>query len=439
MQASHITVYSERNNSRLQYVLDWLLKEQLKLDYTLVHNTVNIPANELCIAYGKTLPNAVSIPDSGLLWQQGIITQHIATGTWRDIPTLYATQQEGYTLPFDLLSAIFFLLTRYEEYLPYTPDKYERYPATGSILHKNGWLRRPLLDEWLHALRTLLLKQGMQLPVPVFTYQPTYDIDIAYSYLHKGWKRNLGGLVKDLLRIKPKLVQQRIYVLFGKEQDPYDCFMALRKLHMQYGYTPIYFILAAQQTTDYDKNASPHNHAMQHLIKGLAAEGYVGMHPSYFSNNEDIFKAERNILSEIIKSEVRLSRQHYIRMTLPETYRRLIRNGIMSDFSMGYGTHLGFRAGTGNSFHWYDLKEETVTPLRIYPFCFMDSTAMYEEKLTAVEAFAALRSMTEVLKTTGTPLITVMHNFSLGLAPEWQGWYDAYTAFMEGTITATTF
>ncbi len=52
------------------------------------------------------------------------------------------------------------------------------------------------------------------------------------------------------------------------------------------------------------------------------------------------------------------SRQHYIRFSLPGTYRRLLQHGIDQDFSMGYGSINGFRASVASSFYWYDLERK---------------------------------------------------------------------------------
>ncbi len=97
---------------------------------------------------------------------------------------------------------------------------------------------------------------------------------------------------------------------------------------------------------------------------------------------------------------------------------------------MGYGSHLGFRAGTGNSFLWFDLEKDMATQLRVHPFCFMDTTAHYEAKLSPAEAFARLEAMSKVLEKTGSTLITVFHNFSLGTSNEWKGWRQAYEHFL---------
>jgi hypothetical protein len=60
----------------------------------------------------------------------------------------------------------------------------------------------------------------------------------------------------------------------------------------------------------------------------------------------------------------------------------------------------------------------------------MDSTAHYEEQLSADAAFAKLNAMKVVLAQTNSTLVTVFHNFSLGRAPEWNGWNQHYAHFL---------
>jgi hypothetical protein len=419
-----ITIFSERTSPRLLYVLDWLFNDRLGLHYRLTRDN----ADSCNICYGRQKADALYIPDTGLLWEQEINKHEIATGEWKGMPTLYAKQG---TLPFDLFSAIFFLLSRYEEYYKFEADKHNRYPATESVLHKLNCLQRPILDEWVEAFRVMLNKEyGITVFPRDFSYQPTYDIDIAWSYQHKGFVRNAGGFIKSILSGNTADIATRRAVLKGKKQDPYDAYDWMQQLHKQYALSPIYFILSAQNTGEYDKNIPPNHPAMQDLVRKLSRDGIVGIHPSYHSGEKPSLIPEEKAVLEKTGLVMARSRQHYIKLRFPETYRRLLNNSIRADYSMGYSTHLGFRAGTGSSFKWYNLNAELATDLSIHPFCFMDTTAMYDMGQDVDTAFAKLYDMKERLQKTNSKLITVFHNFSLGSSKEWNGWREAYNKFV---------
>ena len=427
-----IVVYSAENSIRLKFVLDWLLKERLHINYSITSNerdTENLP---FFISYGKALPNSFSIPDEHILWRRGADQLEPKTGTWKDIPTLFAVPGNEYTLPFDLLSALFFLLSRYEEYYSYNPDKHGRYPAVNSILYKKGWLTRPLADEWVAAFRgQLQAASGIHIDTTPFVFLPTYDIDMAYSHIYKGVGRIVGAYMRALVKGDVKQISERTQVLKKKQKDPYDSFRWLRQLHKEYDCKPLYFVLSSFKTTAFDKNIHPEHPAMVRVIKNLVRESTIGIHPSYFSERGGALGKEKKVLEQVSGRSINISRQHYIKLKMPQTYRLLLENGITEDYSMGYGSHLGFRAGTGNSFLWYDVEKDAITPLRIFPFCFMDTTAHYEAKLSATEAFEKLEAMSKKLHNTGSTMITVFHNFSLGTSIEWRGWRQAYEQFMQ--------
>lgn len=432
-----VVVYSAQNSNRLKFVLDWLLKERLQTDYRITNDEQEAIGLSSCIAYGKHLPNSISIPDEGLLWQTGTTRCEPQIGNWQEIPAIFASADTASTLPFDLFSAIFYLLSRYEEYYPFTADKHGRYPAVSSILYKNGLLQRPVVDEWVHAFRKQLqAKMGVPLvATTMFLYQPTYDIDMAYSHLHKGAGRIIGAYMRALLKGDVRQISERTQVLKNKQKDPYDSFRWLRLLHKEYDCKPLYFVLSAFRTTAFDKNIHPEHPAMMRVIKNLTKDGVIGIHPSYYSDEDNKVHKEKRMLEHISGRSIHISRQHYIKVKTPDTYRLLIQNGISEDYSMGYGSHLGFRAGTGNSFAWYDLQQETITGLRIHPFCFMDTTAHYEMGLSASDAFAKLYAMSGLLQQTGSAMITIFHNFSLGTSGEWKGWKHAYEHFLMETTS----
>ena len=427
-----IPVIVPRMSPRLQYVLDTLVCDQLDLDYYIAAQDAVFPPGTFVIAYGVKLPGAFSIPDAGLLWETDVHPLNVAQGTWQDLPTFFAAG-ENHTLPFDIFSAVFFLLSRYEEYLPYTPDRHGRYPATESILYKTGLLQRPIIDEWTQQLRDML-RNEYQLPVkdPEFRFLPTYDIDIAWSYKHKGRQRTAGSIIKKLLGMKTAEISEQMRVLQEIEPDPYDAYDRIEQLHAGKIPKPKFFVLAAHRTTPFDKNISPKHPAMSSLIRRLMNIGEVGMHPSYYSNDENIFAEEQHFLQICIqKEELRITRQHYIKLKLPDTYHLLDRMDMYADYSMGYATHPGFRAGTAQSFYWYDLSRNKEGLLEVFPFCFMDTMAHYFLQLDVDKAFSLLREMTQRLKACNSILITVFHNFSLGTDKEWAGWYEAYERFVQ--------
>ncbi len=344
---------------------------------------------------------------------------------------------EGH-VPFDIFAAIFFLLTRYEEYLPHQKDAFGRYAHTNALAYKEQFLHLPVINIWLEAFRLLLqskepdwASRGGQ-----FAFVPTYDIDIAWSFKNKGFKRNAGAMLQLLAQGRLSSIIKRIKVLTNKLQDPFDSYAWMDDLHQRYGLHPIYFFLLADRTSKLDKNISIKNPVFQQLVRDVAARYTVGLHPSWQSGDvRFLLKKEKGALEMLINRNVQASRQHYIRFTVPETYRRLIDAGISHDYSMGYGSINGFRASIATPFYWYDLQKEEKTTLLVHPFCFMDANAHYEQKLTPQQAAEELKHYAHVVQSINGTLCTIWHNSFLGTDPEFEGWREVYEQFVASVHT----
>ena len=431
MSLEAVIVWSERDSPRLRYVLDWLLGERLGLQYRLTHDKEEAAAASCCMAYGW-LEEVPSIHASSLLWETGVTPQTISRREWQGLHTLYHNEESPCDIQFDMLSGIFYLLSRYEEYTAFTRDRHGRYPAEQSILFGDGVLERPIVDEWVEALR-IFLQETWQVVIPprTFSYQPSYDIDIAWSYQFKGWERNLGAGLRDLATGHFARLTQRLRVLRGQETDPYNGFVWLATQHMSYGIQPMWFFLAALRPSRFDKNIPPTHPRMAALIKAFSGQALTGVHPSYYSDVQPgRLREEKAVLESIIGRRITISRQHFIKVQFPQTYHALIAAGIEEDYSMGYSTHFGFRAGTSAAFRWYDLSNEGASELRVHPFAFMDTTAHYDLGLSPEAAFDCLRRMRLQVEAVHGRLITIMHNFSVGTEPEWKGWRTAYERFL---------
>ncbi len=274
--------------------------------------------------------------------------------------------------------------------------------------------------------------------VSSFKFLATYDIDIAFSYKHKGMLRNIGGFIKS-----PSL--KRIKVLLGFTKDPFDTYSLLNSLHQLNKLQPIYFFLVAEKNSQYDKNILPHKDAMWQLIKQHAKKYLVGIHPSWQSgDDEKLLNNEIKQLQAMAEgasinhskgsfgqpSTINCSRQHYIRFNLPVGYQKLIEAGITDDYSMGYGSINGFRASVASSFFWYDLQNELQTDLRIHPFCFMDANSFYEQHFSASQAYEEMMHYYKICKEVNGTLITIWHNNFLGTAKEFEGWREVYERFI---------
>ena len=125
------------------------------------------------------------------------------------------------------------------------------------------------------------------------------------------------------------------------------------------------------------------------------------------------------------------SRQHYLRFELPETFRRLIKNNIQFDFSMGYGSINGFRASAASPFYWYDLEKENQTELMLFPFCYMEANSFYEQKYTAQQALDEMRHYYNTIKSVNGTFITIWHNQFLGSDKLYEGWKEVYEQFIK--------
>lgn len=430
-------LYCNTITPRLQYIVDFFSKELF--EERIIITTDSIAFNQ---AHGpkwnyssQVFEEAVlSIHPVSLLFEQHIRLQSIHCFTLGGKVAFFPTTGD---YPFDILAAAFYLITRYEEYLPHEKDEYGRYAHTNSLAFREGFLDQPLVNCWLQDFKQVLQQKfpGILFRKHNFKCILSYDIDMAWSYLHKGLVRTTGGFARSILQGKWSQVQERWTVLRGKKKDPYDCFEWLDALHLYCRLKPYYFFLVASKQVGYDKNTPTHVKAFRELIEYYAQTYKTGIHPSWQSGDDtSLLLEEKEWLEAVADIPIIRSRQHYIRFHLPESYRHLIKAGIEKDFSMGYGSINGFRASVCSSFAWYDLQQETATSLLIYPFCFMDSNSFYEQKDTPQEAYAELVRYHEQIRKLNGMMISIWHNFVLGTDSHFAGWREMFELFMRETV-----
>jgi hypothetical protein len=437
LYSATMLLFVAKTTPRLQYIVDFigtqLFNEPIRITND-EHFFRQQPVPKINYSTSPFGPDEFFIQPVALLFEQDIKEQPVHCFTANNQQAFFSTTGD---YPFDVLAASFYLLSRYEEYLPHKPDEYGRYAHTNSLAFKEGFLQQPLVNYWLEDFKKALQNKFTALPLKCnrFKFVPTYDIDIAWSYKHKGWTRTAVAMLQYIFKGRWQLLRERIAVLQNKQVDPFDSYEWLDALHLYCKLRPYYFFLMAEKQVGYDRNISPSKKAMQQLIAYQATKGTTGIHPSWQSgNNYKLLKEEIGWLEFITEKDIRYSRQHYIRFTLPHTYRRLIEAGITKEFSMGYGSINGFRASVASSFYWYDLAHETTTSLLLFPFCFMDANSFYEEKQSPAQAFAQLMQLYQAVKKVNGLMITVWHNQFFGTDPLFKGWKEVYEVFIKEEV-----
>ena len=426
---SHIFIYVQKITPRVKYIFNLILKDCLGLEFTITNNEDDYRLFEgYKFSYSiQPIESAFHIISCDLIFESGIREQTIQMHN-HDKYVKYFFKTHHSILPFDLFAASFYLVSRYEEYLPFVPDAFNRYQAENSLAYQYDFLRIPLVNVWITEFEKVLKQKFRNLVIThqTYSYISTIDIDNAYKYKKKGIMRSLGGYLKSIFELDKHDLIDRTSVLFNKEKDPFDSYDYQLEIQKKYHLKVIYFYLLGDYGIN-DKNHPSNHRSFQALIKHLTDYSIPGIHPSYGSNGKiDQVKVEISRLAKITHRDIHHSRQHFSMLKFPDTYFNLLELGITNDYSMGYSVHNGFRASICCPFYWYDLDDEIETGLKIHPFCISETSLRYKDNaLPDTVHEVALPLISEVKKYNGE-LITIFHNDTMGTSQEWKEWKTVY-------------
>jgi len=431
-----VLLYSKFTSPRLAFICYQIFDIWLGLKCSITTNLEIYQQYEgIRINYSKERiqKNEMLLPACKFL-QVGPVQEITFTSLeYNKIPALFKMDVPNSTLPFDLLATIFFHLSRYEEYLPFKEDQHQRFTFKESWSYRNECLQVPVVDQLVEVLE----QQLKEIYPPVLTkkrsysFQPTYDIDMAWAYKHKGLYRITGGLLKDLFKGNKRRIQEKWQVLLDNKIDPFYTYDHFQQWEQKYTNPAIYFFLLGDYSK-YDQNINAKQPVFQKLIQKIAATNTIGIHPSYQSNtNSEQLDIEIQRLRNITDQSITRSRQHFLKLHLPETYRNLLKKNIKEDYSMGYAGQIGFRAGTSLSFYWYDLRLEAMTALLIHPFQIMDVTLKEYLHLTPAQAKLRISEMIKTIRSVNGTFCSLWHNSSFSSIGGWEDWVQVYTHLLE--------
>ena len=432
-----LVVFTQEITNRLQYIFRFLFEQILEVPVKFTDDLHEFNGCTLPKINYSLLPLdcSLEIHPHPILFQRDINFQSLESVPYGEEVYFFESSADSF-LPFDPFAASFYLVSRYEEYLMRELDEHKRYPSHRSVLYRNHLLHKPVVNQWAYTIAEKI-KQAyadFQYRSPSFDFRSTIDIDNAWAYKNKSWLRTAGALTKGFLKGERKQNEERLQVIRGEKEDPYETYDLIRRLYHGRNELLHFFILLSK-TSKYDRNVSPANEQLQQLVRDLSENYTLGIHPSYRStrNKKELWR-EIKTLESITQKKVVSSRQHFLRLELPKTYRRLIKAGIRHDYTLGYADQVGFRAGTSSAFWFYDLKKDAPTKLRIHPFQFMDVTLKNHLKLSPEEALEIIGKIMGEIRKYGGTFISLWHNESLCDQGEWADWRPVFEQMTEQAI-----
>jgi len=404
------------------------IEYRLVTDPKLFKKSEGVKLNYSEKRFGKEL----FVRSHSLLFEMNVYFQEVSYHDFYDFRGLFLTDSDS-DLPFDPFAAAFFLITRYEELTDDVRDEHDRFLPSHSAAYKYGFLDDPVVDQWAYLLKRKFIEKYplAHFPDRKFRFISTLDIDQAFAFKNREAFRIFGSFLKSLFQLEFNDLSRQMGAYFGSEKDPFDTFSYIEDLHQKYNVTPIIFILFGRYGK-YDKNIPVSNSEFRELICYISQFAEIGLHPSYTSNFDFLLlKEEMKKLATVSNKWIKLNRQHFLKLKIPETYYNLIKLGITGDYTMGYARESGFRAGTCTPYKFFDLTRNEEMDITIHPFPIMDRSLQKYLQLSPNEAIHKIEKIVDNIKNVQGTFISAWHNDSLSNYREYRGWKNVYKKMFE--------
>lgn len=365
------------------------------------------------------LPSAVNFSDIELENIQFSQVIFFGNSSW-------SKQESGFKWGNDIVAASFYMLTRWEETVIENKDEHNRFLAIDSLAHKNNFLHRPIVNEYVEILYHILKSFGLDQirKVRKYTTLATHDVDRPFL-----WNSTLGkirsiGASLLIRRNKEEIKLRAQNIVTGT--DPFDTFDLLMDMSESIGEKAHFFFMAGGET-EFDNFYQLGEQAVIDLIKRIKERNHcIGIHPSYNTyNNTEMLSSEIDALKMATGMEVTASRQHYLRFDTSSTWNNLEDADVRWDSTMGYPDEAGFRSGVCYTYPLYDIYNRKQLNLLEKPLIVMDATLLRYEKLQIEQALSRVENLQKEVHRYQGEFVFLWHNSSFN-SQEWIGFDEVY-------------
>ncbi len=347
------------NTNERKYILDIIFNEFLGLEYKLEIGSIEY---EIVLENGKKL----------------IIKDTFFNKYPQDLGYLKLENIPSELEELDIFAASFFMLTRWEEYVNQNRDSHDRFPATESLAFKEGFLDRPVVNEYVEILKSMLLKLDSSLKFKSREYQLFLTHDVDHLYFWKSSKQLFRIVAGDVLKRRDfslafARVKEYILVKTKKARDPFDTFDWLMDKSEEIGVKSRFYFMSGG-VTEFDNRYKIDDPKALELIGKIKKRGHIiGIHPSYNAYNDcEQLKKELDLLEKVVGEKIVEGREHYLRFEVPTTWQVWEDNGMQVDSTCGYADQEGFRCGTGDEFSVFNILSREKLKLKERSLVVMD-------------------------------------------------------------------
>jgi hypothetical protein len=314
----------------------------------------------------------------------------------------------------DLLASALLTLSRYEETVSSERDVHGRFPARHSVAVRDGFLDRPIVDEYGLALEQALsyLLPGWQPAERRLCAKISHDIDWTGLPINPtGAALHIGHMIRH--RKPLATVRDLLGWAAGLEPAYLKSVREIVRLALERDLDSAVYWMAAP-TSLRDSGYDPRHPMIRDVITWLQDQGVeMGIHPGYRTfRSPGQLSREVQTLREALGEQSLGGRQHYLRWC-PDTWLHWERCGLVYDTTVGYAEQIGFRAGTCIPYRPWLLAPGREGNLVEIPLLVMDGTLLYHMALTHHESVEAIRRLVGQCRVVGGVFTLLWHNSSL--------------------------
>ncbi|EHI99333.1 hypothetical protein CDLVIII_2734 [Clostridium sp. DL-VIII] len=344
----------------------------------------------------------------------------------------------------DIISDIFFMLSRYEEVVNeevYENEKFKRFSASESIIFKNNFLHRPIVNEHIELLWSLIdsfnlgYKKKKWWGIKEFAACLTHDVDMVMKF------NSIKSIVKPIFKLMVKNIDMNkifsivdIYLRNNYRKDPFWTFDYIMNIEKKYSFKSSFYFMSGGNSK-FDNFYSIEDEKVLRLINNMEKNGFeAGYHCSFNSyNNFNVMEREKSAIDKILNNKSYGCRQHFLRFRAPLTWKLQEKLGFLYDSTLSYADAEGFRCGTCIPYKPYDLLEDRVLNIIEIPLIVMDGSLQNPDyrAYSPKEGLGKTKSLIEVVKKYNGVFTILYHNSSFDYYNHmWDGWKETYEETM---------